>query len=227
MDLDLSVKRVSVKLEPRAGSRPPGEAGRRILRRSGAGRIKPVHSRSALPRSFYDRETETVARALLGMLLAHRVEESLRVGRIVETEAYLGPHDLASHSSRGRTPRTEAMFGPPGHAYVYLIYGIHHCLNVVTEAEGHAAAVLIRALEPVENLEANARGPGLLCRALGIDRRQNGHDLLSDDLFIAPPSRAEPFEVVARPRVGVDYAGEWAARPLRFYIQGNPHISRK
>lgn len=189
----------------------------------------PIDPRHALPRSFYDRETETVARELLGKLLAHRVGKVLRVGRIVETEAYLGPHDLASHSSRGRTARTEVMFGPPGHAYVYLIYGVHHCLNVVTQAEGHAAAVLIRALEPVRNLEGSTKGPGLLCRAMGIDRRLNGHDLVSEDLFIAPPGpgEAEPPEVVARPRVGVDYAGEWAERPLRFYLRGNPHVSRK
>jgi DNA-3-methyladenine glycosylase len=180
-----------------------------------------------LPRSFYDRDAETVARELLDKRLAHRVDGVLRVGRIVETEAYLGPHDLASHSSRGRTARTEVMFGPPGHAYVYLIYGMHNCLNVVTEAAGRAAAVLIRALEPVENIEGSTKGPGLLCRALGIDRSLNGADLLGPDLFVAAPARPASFDIVARPRIGVDYAGEWAARPLRFYIAGNPHISRK
>src|SRR3954447_19276186 len=180
-----------------------------------------------LPRDFYDRDAEPVARELLGKLLARRVEGRLRVGRVVETEAYLGPHDLASHSARGRTARTEVMFGPPGHAYVYLIYGVHHCLNVVTEAEGHAAAVLIRALEPVRGIEGSTKGPGLLCRALGIDRGDNGHDLVSDDLFLAEPDRREPFEIVARPRIGVAYSGEWAARPLRFYIGGNAFVSRK
>jgi DNA-3-methyladenine glycosylase len=182
---------------------------------------------TTLPRGFYDRPTETVARELLGMLLAHRVEGHLRVGRVVETEAYLGPHDRAAHSARGRTPRTEVMFGPPGYAYVYLIYGVHHCLNVVTEPEGHATAVLIRALEPVQGIEGSTKGPGLLCRALGIDRRQNGHDLVGDELFLAEPQRREPIEVVGRPRIGVAYAGEWAARPLRFLIRGNPFVSRK
>jgi DNA-3-methyladenine glycosylase len=180
-----------------------------------------------LPRSFYNRPAETVARELLGTLLAHCVGGKLRVGRIVETEAYLGPHDRAAHSARGRTARTEVMFGPPGHAYVYMIYGIHHCLNVVTEPAGHASAVLIRALEPVQHIEGSTKGPGLLCRALAIDRRLNGHDLLSDDFLIAAAERSAPFTIVARPRIGVDYAGEWAAKPLRFYIEGNPFVSRR
>lgn len=179
-----------------------------------------------LPRRFYDRDTTRVARELLGMELVHVADGVARVGRIVETEAYLGPHDLAAHSARGLTPRTAPMFGPPGHAYVYLIYGMHHCFNVVTEREGHAAAVLVRAVEPVANLEGRTAGPGLLCRALGIDRRLNGHDLLSDDLFIARPARAVRFSVARRPRVGVDYAGPWARRLLRFYVKGSPCVSR-
>ena len=150
-----------------------------------------------------------------------------RVGRIVEVEAYLGPHDLAAHSARGLTERTSVMFGPPGHAYVYLIYGIHHCMNVVTEREGHASAVLLRAIEPVLNVDGRTQGPGLLCRAMQINKRFNGHDLLSDDLFIAAPGQAAAFVTVKRPRIGVEYAGHWARRHLRFYIKGNPYISRK
>ena len=118
------------------------------------------------------------------------------------------------------------MFGPPGHAYVYFIYGMYFCMNVVTEPEGQASAVLLRALEPVSNIEGKTSGPGLLCRALGIDRRLNGHDLLSDDFFIAE-SDAERFSVVKRPRVGVDYAKHWAKRLLRFYIKGNAFVSRQ
>jgi DNA-3-methyladenine glycosylase len=180
-----------------------------------------------LPRSFYDRDTQVVARALLGALLAHQVDGVLRVARVVETEAYLGAHDLASHSSRGQTSRTSVMYGPPGFAYVYLVYGMHHCLNAVTEPEGHPAAVLIRAVEPVAGVIGKTSGPALLCKALGIDLRQNRHDLVSPDLFFAAGEPATPPEVVARPRIGVHYAGAWADLPLRFYIAGNPYVSRK
>jgi DNA-3-methyladenine glycosylase len=179
-----------------------------------------------LPRRFYDRDTTLVAQELLGKLVVRVAAGIERVGRIVETEAYLGPHDLAAHSARGFTPRTAVMFGPPGHAYVYLIYGMHHCLNVVTEEEGHASAVLIRAIEPVRGIAARTQGPGLLCRALGIDRSLNGHDLLSDDFFIAREPRPPVFSTVQRPRVGVDYAGAWARRRLRFYVKGNAWVSR-
>jgi DNA-3-methyladenine glycosylase len=180
-----------------------------------------------LPHEFYARDAEAVARDLLGCLLARRVGTTLRVGRVVETEAYLGTHDLASHSSRGRTARTEVMFGPPGFAYVYVIYGVHNCLNAVTGPEGHASAVLIRALEPVRNVAGNTRGPALLCRALDIDRSLNRCDLTGPDLFFAPPDRPGPFPVAVRPRVGVAYAGAWADKPLRFLIEGDPFVSRK
>ncbi|MGA7799564.1 MAG: DNA-3-methyladenine glycosylase [Gammaproteobacteria bacterium] len=180
----------------------------------------------SLPRDFYDRDTITVARELLGRYLVHRCAGVERVGRIVETEAYLGPHDRAAHSARGLTRRTRTMFGPPGYAYVYLIYGMYHCMNVVTEREGHASAVLLRALEPLRNIEGRTQGPGLLCRAMDIDRSLDGHDLLSDDFHIATPARAEAFSIVKRPRIGVDYAGHWARRLLRFYIKGNPFVSK-
>ena len=181
---------------------------------------------SKLPRSFYDRDTTLVARELLGKHLVHVVAGVERVGRIVETEAYLGPHDLAAHSARGLTNRTRVMFGAPGHAYVYLIYGMHWCMNVVTEEEGHASAVLLRAIEPVKNVEGRTQGPALLCKAMGIDRRLNGHDLLSDDFFVARPAREEPVRIVKRARIGVDYARHWARRLLRFYIRGNPFVSK-
>ncbi len=188
--------------------------------------VAPVSFRK-LPRAFFDRDTALVARELLGRWIVRRVDSTCRVGRIVETEAYLGPHDLASHSSKGCTPRNRSMFGPPGHAYVYLIYGLHHCLNVVTQPEGHGAAVLLRALEPVLDLPGNTRGPGLLCRALSVDRSLDGADLLGDTLFLSEPGTQAGFKIVKTPRVGVDYAGPWARRLLRFHIRDNAWVSRR
>lgn len=179
-----------------------------------------------LARAFYDRDTIEVARDLLGKHLVHVVDGTARVGRIVETEAYLGEHDRAAHSSRGITPRTRVMFGPPGHAYVYLVYGMHWCMNVVTEREGHASAVLLRALEPVRHLEGRTQGPGLLCRAMGITGARTGHDLLSRDLFVAAPALEPPIAIEKSARIGVGYAGSWARRLLRFHIRGNAFVSR-
>jgi DNA-3-methyladenine glycosylase len=177
-----------------------------------------------LPRSFYDRPTEQVARELIGCHVIHRDGEVLRAGRIVETEAYLGERDLACHSARGRTRRTEVMFGPPGFAYVYLIYGLHCCLNAVTRPEGCAEAVLIRAVEPLEGCLSPADGPAKLCKALRIDRTHNGLDLTGERLFVTEGSRpAGPL--VRAPRVGVDYAGHWARRLLRFYERGSSFVS--
>jgi DNA-3-methyladenine glycosylase len=189
------------------------------------GTLQPSWPR--LPRSFYDRDTTLVAQELLGCRLVHRVQGVELVGRIVEAEAYIGPHDLAAHSSRGITPRTRLLFGPPGYAYVYLVYGLHWCMNVVTEREGHGSAVLLRALEPVQNVTERMKGPGLLCRAMRIDGRLNGHDLLSSDFFVSPRPAGEAPEIVARPRIGVAYSGVWASELLRFYIKGNPFVSRR
>lgn len=179
-----------------------------------------------LPRTFYDRDTIVVARELLGKYLVHVSDGVERVGRIVEDEAYLGPHDRAAHSARGLTERTKIMFGPPGYAYVYLIYGMYCCMNVVTQPAGVASAVLLRAVEPVRNLAGRTQGPGLLCRALHIDQRLNGHDLLSDDFYLADPEEPADFAIMKRPRIGVDYAGPWARRLLRFYIKGSPFVSK-
>jgi DNA-3-methyladenine glycosylase len=178
-----------------------------------------------LPREFYARDTRVVARALLGKLLVHRDGGVLRAARIVETEAYHGPGDRASHARFGATARTAVMFGPPGVAYVYLIYGLSHCLNVVTGPEGFPAAVLVRAAEPVEACLHSTRGPGNLCRALGIRReRDDGRDLTGDELYLldAPP----PARVATGPRVNVAYAGPHAARPWRFAVAGSPWVSR-
>jgi DNA-3-methyladenine glycosylase len=190
--------------------------------------LSPIsNGNQALNSAFYDRNADVVARELLGTLLVRQIAGETRIGRIVETEAYLGPPDLAAHSSKGRTSRTEVMFGPPGHAYVYMIYGIHYCVNVVTGPGNFASAVLLRALEPVVNVTIPANGPGRLCRALEIDRRLNGHDLTRGDLRIVQATAyQEPFQITSRPRIGVDYAGEWALKPLRFYITGNRCVSR-
>lgn len=181
------------------------------------GRVQP------LPLDFSARETSRVARALLGMHLVHLASDGPRVGRIVETEAYLGPHDLACHTAKGRTARTEVMFGPPGHAYVYLVYGMHLCVNVVT---GQGAAVLIRALEPVGPL-ARCDGPGRLTRALGITKLHNGHPLDRAPLFLSEGVAVPPRHVSKSPRIGVDYAGEWAQAPLRFCDARSAHVSRR
>jgi DNA-3-methyladenine glycosylase len=179
-----------------------------------------------LPRAFFQRPTLSVARALIGMQLVHRLADGVRRGRIVETEAYLGPRDLAAHSARGRTPRTEVMFGPPGHAYVYFIYGFWNCLNVVTGAAGVPHAVLLRALEPLGGLRERTWGPGLLCRALRIDRDLNGADLRGQVLWLEPPPPGASLPRIGRAtRVGVAYAGEWALRPWRFFDRDSPFVS--
>lgn len=190
-----------------------------------------------LTRRFYDQPTVDVARQLLGKYLVRKDAGGIISGKIVETEAYVGLQDRASHASRGRTPRTEIMFGPPGFAYVYLIYGFYHCLNFVTERADYPAAVLIRAVEPVEGIPlmqarrrtADARqlasGPGKLCQAFAIDLSLNGADACGDLLYIEDRGQDAP-SIVARPRVGVDYAGRWKHKPWRFLIRQNPFVSK-
>lgn len=182
-------------------------------------------SAKLLPLSFYARETLLVARELLGMHLVHAGPAGRQVGRIVETEAYKGPRDLAAHSARGRTQRTEVMFGPPGHAYVYFIYGFWNCLNVVTAAAGVPHAVLIRALEPVAGIDDTTHGPGLLCRAMHIDRGLNGVSLRQAPLWIERPAAYRRPRVARSARIGVDYAGDWALKPWRFFDRDSPYVS--
>ena len=192
-----------------------------------------------LERAFYDRPALEVARGLIGLTLVRRSAAGAVAGRIVEAEAYIGTEDRASHASRGQTRRNAAMFGPPGHAYVYLVYGMHWCLNLVTGPEGLPAAVLLRAVEPLEGIEhmrerrTKARrdvqltsGPGRLCQAFAIDGTMDGADLCAPDaeLFVEDRGR-RARTIVATPRVGVDYAGEWAARPFRLYEHESPVVS--
>jgi DNA-3-methyladenine glycosylase len=176
-------------------------------------------------RAFFGRSALKVARELIGMHLVRDDGAIVRRGRIVETEAYLGPRDRAAHSSRGRTARTDVMFGPPGRAYVYFIYGFWNCLNVVTGAEGVPHAVLLRALEPLDGITDKTWGPGLLCRAMHVDRRLNGADLLGGELWIERPRRPARLSLGRSTRVGVDYAGEWARRPWRFFDRASCYVS--
>src|SRR5688572_6807093 len=189
----------------------------------------PAHSladsMAPLPRQFYAGRTLAVARQLIGMHLVHQDGQLRRVGRIVETEAYQGPTDLAAHSSKGRTARNEVMFGPPGHAYVYFIYGFWYCVNVVTREAGVPHAVLLRALEPVDGLTDKTWGPGLLCRAMNIDRGLNGTDLTGPRLWLERPAVARPVRVARATRIGVDYSGDWAERPWRFFDRDSPYVS--
>jgi DNA-3-methyladenine glycosylase len=169
-----------------------------------------------LPRKFYTRDAETLARELIGKILVRRLPDGrvLRA-RIVETEAYVGAHDLACHASKGRTNRTEIMFGPGGHAYVYLIYGMHQMLNIVSGKADDAQAVLIRAAEPLDGWDADLSGPGKLARGFQIMRGDNGLDLVGDELFATDDGTLP--ETGVSPRVGIDYAQDWKHALLRFY----------
>ena len=182
-----------------------------------------------LPRSFYERPTTLVARELLGKVLLRKIGDTAVRARIVEVEAYLGEKDQASHARRGPTPRSAIMFGPPGMLYVYLIYGMHHCMNFVCETDGVAGAVLIRAATPLDE-GAHPRalsGPGKLCAHLAIALRHKGLDLTApaSELTVVDDGAPAP-RIAASRRVGVDYAGAWARRRLRFYVRGSAAVSR-
>ena len=195
-----------------------------------------------LPVSFYRRPADAVARDLLGRFLVRELNGERLVLRLVETEAYLGAPDRASHAWGGRrTPRNESLYLPGGHAYVYFIYGMHWCLNAVTGEGGVGSAVLLRAGEPVEGgerMRANrnwqrplrpgdlAGGPGKLCQALAIDRALDGVPLDRPPLYVSRGEPAAAEEIAAGPRIGVDYAGEAAAWPLRFAVKGHGHVSK-
>jgi DNA-3-methyladenine glycosylase len=177
-----------------------------------------------LDASFFLRDTREVARDLLDKVLVRERDGEVRWGRLVEVEAYLGPHDLAAHSRGGRrTPRTEVMFGPPGHAYVYFTYGMHWCLNFVTRETGVPQAVLVRALEPGPGV-GRCSGPGLVTRALGIDGALNGAALRPPDLYVVDDG-APRRRVLITPRIGVQGTGLWEGRLLRFVVD-SPALSR-
>jgi DNA-3-methyladenine glycosylase len=199
--------------------------------------LTPSEELVAVDASFYEAPVLTLARALIGKVLVHLSPEGLVAGRIVETEAYRGPLDLAAHSARGRrTKRTEAMFGPPGRAYMFMLYGSSWAFNVTAGLPGEPHAVLVRALEPVAGLDLMTKrrgvaphrreltnGPGKLCGALGLHRAHYGADLTSGALWIAEGDRRAPVSRSAR--INVDYAGVWAERPWRFFERGNRYVS--
>ena len=202
------------------GARPAGRA-----------RVAP-----ALPVSFYDRETEIVARELLGAVLECRTAAGVVAGRIVETEAYLGEHDAACHAAAGETGRTRWLYGPAGTAYVYFIYGVHWCFNAVTRARGLPSAVLVRALEPLEGVEVMrtrrssvrtdrdlTNGPGKLCAALGIEGAHNGLRLDRPPLRIREGDGVDDASVMVSPRIGITRAADW---PLRWFIADSPYVSK-
>lgn len=201
-----------------------------------------MRPRNSLPLAFYARDTEKVARDLLGTILISTIGGRRVSGRIVETEAYIGPHDPASHGAEriGKTKRNTSMFGPPGMAYVYRIYGVHWCLNAVTHETDYPAAVLIRALEPIDGMGIMMRrrfgphafgshkqllsGPGKLAAALGIDGAVDGHMLDQSPLWIEAGEPVARKNIVAGPRIGITKAAEW---PLRFCIRDNAWLSRR
>jgi len=190
-----------------------------------------------LPRSFYLRPTLTVARDLLGKYIVRRLKGKSLIGKIVETEAYLGDNDPASHAFRGKTKRNEVMFGEGGHLYVYFTYGMHFCANVVTDAERRGRAVLLRAVEPLEGRDIMVKnrklkdapyknltnGPAKLCEAFGINGRHNGTDLLSDEIFITTGEEIPRKQIISTSRIGITNGAE---KLWRFYISGNPFVSK-
>ncbi|MFL0269498.1 DNA-3-methyladenine glycosylase [Candidatus Clostridium radicumherbarum] len=201
-----------------------------------------------LNRDFYMRDSVTVAKDLLGKYLVNKAEGEEIIGKIVEVEAYMGPKDKAAHSyNNRRTERNEVMYGLGGFSYVYFIYGMYHCMNVVVEEIGKPQAILIRALEPISNMDAMAinrynkskeelnksevkgltNGPGKLCRALKIDRMDNAKNLCGDELYIMSDENKASFEMVSTTRINIDYAEEAAFYPWRFYIKNNPYVSKK
>ncbi len=187
-----------------------------------------MENNAPLPRRFFARSAEIVARELLGNYLIREEEGKCLIVKIVETEGYLGPQDLAAHSRFGETQRNRVMFGPPGFAYVYLIYGMYYCLNVVTEKEGIGAAVLLRAAEPVKNVAEKTSGPGLLCKALHINKSLYGTDMAKfGPLYFVLGKNVPEEQIAAAPRVGAAYAGIWAEEKLRFYLKNNPFVSRR
>jgi DNA-3-methyladenine glycosylase len=182
-------------------------------------------TRKKLGRSFFQQPAVELAKQMLGVIMVRRMGRTLRCARIVETEAYLGPRDLASHASKGLTNRTEVLFGPPGRAYVYFIYGLHYMFNVVAGATGEGQAVLVRGAEPLDGWEADLTGPAKLAFHFGITLAQNGRDVTGDQIYFEREIVYKP-RLIKTKRIGVDYARHWKDRHLRFIDASNPVAAR-
>lgn len=206
------------------------------MTKNAAPRARRSHLGAPLPQSFYNRDTEVVARELLGAVLECHGADGVVSARIVETEAYLGEHDLACHAAAGRTTRTAPLYGPPGIAYVYFIYGMYWCFNAVTRAEHEPSAVLVRAIEPLDGIELMRRrrpkvrrdvdltnGPGKLCLALGIDGALNCSPLQRPPLLIRGGETIADANVVITPRIGITESADW---PLRWFVRENSYVSK-
>ncbi|MDB5038945.1 MAG: DNA-3-methyladenine glycosylase [Bacteriovoracaceae bacterium] len=194
-----------------------------MILRAKEGYYRHPTSPEKILRNFYLRDAKTVAIDLLGKILVHRNKGREFRAKIVETEAYLGPHDLAAHSRMGKTKRNEIMFGEGGFAYIFLIYGIYDMFNIVVSEHNDAQAVLIRAGEPLEDPDRRLSGPGKFAQGMHITRRQNGVDLCGDQLFLI--DGAPPKKIKKAKRIGVDYAGHWKDRHLRFYDAASEFVS--
>lgn len=192
-----------------------------------------------LPREFYLRDANTAAPELLGKLLVHRSPEGTTSGIIVEVESYVGPEDQGAHSYQNRrTPRTEVQFGPGGYAYIYAIYGMYVCFNVVVNQRERPEVVLVRALEPVDGIELMKQrrntecridlcnGPGKLCRSMGITKAQYGYDLCGSELYLEPLREVEQGEIMVSPRINIDYAGACADYLWRYFLKNSPYVSK-
>jgi DNA-3-methyladenine glycosylase len=224
-------KDASVAVQRRQLARNPRELLPARLQQSAVAGKRPP-----LPEEFYDRDTEIVAREMLGMILECRTDRGTASGIIVETEAYIGEDDPACHAAAGRTRRTEPLYGRPGMSYVYFIYGVHWCFNAVTRAVGLPSAVLVRAVEPVRGIDlmrerrgptikdiALTNGPGKLCAALGIDGTMNGLSLQRGQLVVREGSAVPASDIVTSTRIGITKAADW---PLRYHIRDNPFVSK-
>jgi len=181
-----------------------------------------------MEKNFFNQNTRKVAQQLLGRVLCRKKGKQIYQGIITETEAYCGPNDLASHASKGRTKRTEVMFGPPGRCYIYLVYGMYYCLNIVTGKKNHPAAVLIRSCQPLKTYKKIMPiGPGKLCQAFCIDKKLNQEKITGSKIWLELGDKLKFTQIKKATRIGIDYAGKYKNKKWRYYLQDNKFVSRR